>query len=295
MTTSRETRAYLLLVLITFVWAGLFPTGKVALQSVPPLTIAAIRMVAGSTLLYLYLQRDPSGKVPWSPSMVGSLLFLGFAGYFIGVGGSYLGLRLTTATNAALLNAASPVSLAILAAAFLKERFHSRMLTGISLSVVGVGIIVTRGSWEVVARSQYNPGDLILLGTQISWGIYTIYGRQIMQRISPLAATTYTYMVGGLFLVIASVLIEWDQWALADTTVASWPAIAYQSTLGTFAHFWFYDVIATIGPSRAGVFLNLVPVVAIVIAYIFLHEPITTPHVIGGAVVISGILVATRR
>lgn len=280
---------------MTLVWAGLFPTGKVALRSVPPLTIAAIRMIAGSALLFLYLRHHHTRHVPWSPRLIASFFLLGFTGYFIGVGCSYLGLRLTTATNAALLNAASPVSLAMLAALFLHERLPLRAVIGIGLSVIGVGVIVTQGSWEVIAQSRYNPGDLILLGTQLSWGIYTICGRQIMRQISPLAATTYTYMTGGLFLTVACVWLEWDQWTLAQTTLPSWLAIAYQSTLGTFAHFWFYDVIATIGPSRAGVFLNLVPVMAIAIAYVFLHEPVTLPHLVGGGIVISGILVATRR
>jgi drug/metabolite transporter (DMT)-like permease len=93
MKASRETRAFVLLVLVTLVWAGLFPTGKVALRSVPPLTIAAIRMVFGSCLLLVYLRRDSSGQVPWSPHLVGSFLLLGFTGYFVGVGLSYQGLR----------------------------------------------------------------------------------------------------------------------------------------------------------------------------------------------------------
>jgi drug/metabolite transporter (DMT)-like permease len=106
MRSSRETRAFILLLLVTFVWAGLMPTGKVALRSVPPLTIAALRMTLGSVLLRLYLQRHGTSAVPWSPRLVGSFLFLGFVGYFVGVGCSYYGLRQTTATNAALLNAA---------------------------------------------------------------------------------------------------------------------------------------------------------------------------------------------
>ncbi|MBI3302598.1 MAG: DMT family transporter [Deltaproteobacteria bacterium] len=295
MRSSRETRAFVLLTLVTLVWAGLLPTGKVALRSVPPLTIAAIRMTIGSLLLRIYLRRDPFGKVAWSPRLVGSVLFLGFTGYFVSTGGSYYGLRQTTVTNAALLSTASPAVIALLAAAFLQERLPARTLLGIGLSVLGVGIIVTRGSWAVITESQYNPGDLLLLGTMLSWGIYTIYGRQLMQRISPLAATTYTYMAGAFFLVVASGLIEWEKWTLADTTLSSWLAIAYQTTLGTFAHFWFYDAVATIGPSRASVFLNLVPVMAIALAYVFLHEPLTVPHLVGGAIVIGGIIVATRR
>jgi len=295
MKMTRETRAFVLLALVTLVWAGLFPTGKVALQSLPPMTIAAIRLTIGSCLLRLYMGQNPSHQVPWSVSIVASFLFLGFAGYFVGVGCSYLGLRQTTATNAALLNAASPVSLALLSFVILKERLSPRAVIGIVLSMIGVGVIVTRGSWEVVAHSQYNRGDLMLLGTQVSWGIYTIYGRRLMQRISPLAATTYTYMAGALWLTLASGLTEWGQWTLAETTLPSWLAIAYQSSFGTFAHFWFYDAVATLGPNRVGVFLNLVPVMAIVIAYLFLHEPLTVSHLIGGAIVISGILIATRR
>ena len=295
MNTSRETRAFLLLTLVTFVWAGLMPTGKIALQSVPPLTIGAIRLTLGTCLLRLYMGRNPAHHVQWHPSLIGSFLLLGVAGYLVGMGCSYYGLRLTTVTNAALLNAASPVSLAILSFVFLKERLSQRAVAGIVLSVIGVSVIVTRGSWEVVTHSQYNLGDLILLGTQVSWGVYTIYGRQLMLRVSPLAATTYAYLAGAFWLILGCWLLERQQWNFAETTWASWIAIAYQTVLGTFAHFWFYDAVSTIGPSRAGIFLNLVPVMAIGIAYLFLNETITLAHLIGGAIVLSGILVATRR
>lgn len=291
---SRETRAFLLLTMVTMVWAGLMPTGKIALRGVSPLTIAAIRMTTGTILLSLYLRRE-SRPVPWSPRLIAGFLALGFCGYVVSTGGSYYGLRLTTVTNAALLNAASPISLALLSVFILKERLPNRSVIGILLSVIGVAVIITRGSWEVVSQSQYNRGDLILLGTQLSWGLYTIFGRRLMEHVSPLAATTYTYMAGGLWLILGSCLIEREQWHFADVSWASWAAIVYQSTLGSFAHFWFYDAVAVVGPSRAGIFLNLVPVMAIGIAYFILGEPLTLPHLIGGAIVISGILVATRR
>ncbi len=294
MQVSRETRAFLLLTLVTMVWAGLMPTGKIALRGVPPMTIAAIRMVIGSSLLSLYLRRD-SRPIPWSPRLVAGIFALGFCGYLVSTGGSYYGLRLTTVTNAALLNAASPVSLALLSVVILKERLPSRSVVGILLSVIGVAVIITRGSWEVVSHSQYNRGDIILLSTQLSWSLYSIYGRRLMEYVSPLAATTFTYMAGGFWLILGSCFFERDQWHFADVSWASWAAIAYQSTLGSFAHFWFYDAIAVVGPSRAGIFLNLVPVMAIGIAYFILGEPVTSSHLIGGAIVISGILVATRR
>ena len=298
MALSPQRRALLLMILTTLVWAGLFPTGKVALRSIPPFPFAAIRLTIGAALLFLYLQRQNDAQempVNWTPRLVGSFLFLGFTGYLLAVGGSYQGLRLTTATNAALLNAASPIAIALLAALFLRERMSARMLLGIVISIVGVGVIVARGSWQVITASAYNPGDLIIVATLFAWGIYTTYGRHLMQTVSPLAATTYAYIAGATYLLIVCWLTEWEGWQLAATRWDSWLAVAYQSTLGTFAHFWYYQAVAILGPSRAGVFINLVPVMAIGIAYVFLDEALTLPHLVGGLIVLVGVGVAARR
>ena len=298
MALSPQRRALLLMILTALVWAGLFPTGKVALRSIPPFTFAAIRLTIGAALLFLYLQRKNETEetpVNWTPRLVGSFLFLGFTGYLLSVGGSYQGLRLTTATNAALLNAASPIAIALLAAIFLREKMSAKMLLGIVISIVGVGVIVTRGSWQVITASAYNPGDLIIVATLFAWGIYTTYGRHLMQVVSPLAATTYAYIAGATYLLIACWLTEWEGWQVAETRWDSWLAVAYQSTLGTFAHFWYYQAVEILGPSRAGVFINLVPVMAIGIAYVFLDEALTLPHLVGGLIVLVGVGVAARR
>lgn len=298
MALSPQRRALLLMILTALVWAGLFPTGKVALRSIPPFTFAAIRLTIGAALLFLYLQRKNDAEemsVSWTPRLIGSFLFLGFTGYLLSVGGSYQGLRFTTATNAALLNAASPIAIALLAAIFLREKMSAKMLLGIVISIVGVGVIVSRGSWQVVTASAYNPGDLIIVATLFAWGIYTTYGRHLMQVVSPLAATTYAYIAGATYLLIACWLTEWESWQVAETRWDSWLAVAYQSTLGTFAHFWYYQAVEILGPSRAGVFINLVPVMAIGIAYVFLDEALTPPHLVGGLIVLVGVGVAARR
>ncbi len=298
MAMSSQRRALVLMILTALVWAGLFPTGKVALRSIPPFPFAAIRLTIGAALLFLYLHRKNDAQempVNWTPRLVGSFLFLGFTGYLLSVGGSYQGLRLTTATNAALLNAASPIAIALLAAIFLREKMSAKMLLGIVISIVGVGVIVARGSWQVITASAYNPGDLIIVATLFAWGIYTTYGRHLMQVVSPLAATTYAYIAGATYLLIACWLTEWEGWQVAETRWDSWLAVAYQSTLGTFAHFWYYQAVEILGPSRAGVFINLVPVMAIGIAYVFLDEALTLPHLVGGLIVLVGVGVAARR
>ncbi len=297
MSTSQEKRAFVLMGCVAVIWAGLFPTGKIALQSIPPFTFSATRLVIGSLLLYGYMhykRTHAATHITWTPRLIGSFLILGFCGYLISVSGSYHGLRLTTATNAALLNAASPIIIASLAALFLKERLSKRTIFGISLSVIGVGVIVARGSWQVILNNQYNTGDLLILGSLLGWGTYTTYGQHIMQTISPLVATTYAYMTGAVFVVLASLYTEWGMWQPADTPLPAWLALAYQSTLGTLAHFWFYDAVAVLGPGRAGIFINLVPVMAIGIASVVLNEVLTIAHLIGGAIVMGGVAIATR-
>lgn len=282
---------------VTMVWSGLFPTGKIALQHIPPFTFSATRLVIGSSLLYLYLRfisPEADTRIAWNPRLVGSFLVLGLCGYLVSVSGSYLGLRLTTATNAALLNTVSPVVIALLAVLFLKERLSLLTVLGIGLSVFGVGIIIARGSWQVILNSEYNIGDLIIIGSLFGWGTYTTYGRHIMKTIPPLMTTTYAYIAGAFFVVLASLYTEWGMWQPADTPWPAWGALAYQSILGTLSHLGFYHAVSVLGPSRAGIFINLVPVMAIGLAYALLNEVLTLAHLIGGLVVIGGVAVTTR-
>ena len=297
MSTPTEKRAFAIMTCVTVVWSGLFPTGKIALQSIPPFTFSATRLVIGSLLLYSYMRftsTDANTRINWTPRLVSSFLFLGFCGYLISVSGSYLGLRLTTATNAALLNTASPVIIAILATLFLKEKLSTLTVLGISLSVMGVGIIIARGSWQVLLNSEYNTGDLIIVGSLFGWGTYTTFGRHIMQTVPPLVTTTYAYIAGAFFVVLASLYTEWGVWQPADTPLPAWGALAYQSILGTLSHLGFYHAVSILGPSRAGIFINLVPVMAIGLAYVLLDEVVTIAHLVGGLVVIGGVAVTTR-
>ena len=293
----QEKRAFAIMAGVTMVWSGLFPTGKIALQSIPPFTFSATRLVIGSLLLYVYMRfkkTEADVSINWTPQLVGSFLILGFCGYLISVSGSYFGLRLTTATNAALLNTASPVIIAILAALFLKERLSMLTVLGISLSVIGVGIIIARGSWQVLLNSEYNTGDLIIVGSLFGWGTYTTYGRHIMQTTPPLVTTTYAYISGAFFVVLASLSTEWGMWQPVETPLPAWGALAYQSILGTLSHLGFYHAVSVLGPSRAGIFINLVPVMAIGLAHVLLNEVLTLAHLVGGLVVIGGVAMTTR-
>lgn len=282
---------------VTIVWSGLFPTGKIALQSIPPFTFSATRLVIGSLLLYgcmRYMRTAADTRLDWNPRLVGSFLVLGFCGYLISVSGSYFGLRLTTATNAALLNTVSPVVIALLARLFLKEQLSAPSVLGIGLSVLGVGIIIARGSWQVILDSEYNTGDLIILASLFGWGTYTTYGRHIMQTVPPLVTTTYAYIAGTFCVLLASIYTEWGVWKPAETPLPAWGALAYQSILGTLSHLGFYHAVSVLGPSRAGIFINLVPVMAIGLAYLLLDEVLTLAHLVGGLVVIAGVAVTTR-
>src|SRR5207245_8094140 len=111
----------------------------------------------------------------WSD--VRTFAFLGFVGLFVSTGGSYLGIAFTTASSAVILQAATPVMVAVGARLYLGERLRPLQWLGVSCSTLGVLLVVTRGSWRAIAHLELLPGDFILLVAQVGWSAYTIYGK----------------------------------------------------------------------------------------------------------------------
>ena len=146
----REHEAYALLLLISFVWAGNFLAGKIALQVVGPLTLTALRAVLASAILLWYLRLS---YPTWPAVRVGDLrtfLILALTGLVTNTTLWYFGLQRTLAVNAAIVGATGPIFVALLSATWLGERLSRVNLAGIALSSLGVILTVTRGSIHAV-------------------------------------------------------------------------------------------------------------------------------------------------
>jgi drug/metabolite transporter (DMT)-like permease len=205
-----------------------------------------------------------------------------------------VGLRWTSPANAGILGAASPVVVALAAAAWLRERVSPVNLAGIGLTLGAVLLTIAQGSPRTLLTLSVNRGDLIILVSQSLWVVYTLYSRANLSTFSPLQMLAGAHVVAaGLLLPLALVERPWQ--AFAHASWVSFSVVIYSALLGTPAHIAFYQAVRTVGPSRAAVFMNLMPFMVLGLSWLMLGEPIRWYHWVGAVGVIAGVVLTTRR
>jgi drug/metabolite transporter (DMT)-like permease len=222
---------------------------------------------------------------------------LGFTGVFLYNAAFFTGLRLTTASNGALIVAINPLLTAILSAIWLRERVSAWQAAGLLLSLFGVAVVITRGSLETITSLSFNKGDLIMLGAPLCWALYSILGKKVLARFTPLAATAYAAFFGATLLVPAA----FREHAVAGGPLPGfswlgWLAILQLALLGTVVGFvWWYQGVQRIGTARAAVFVNLVPLFGALLAALILGERLVASQIWGGFLVILGVYWGSRQ
>lgn len=295
MPDAGQTRAYLALTLIATLWGSYPAFAKLALAHFPPYVLVALRCTLASAFLTVLLFRRGWDEFrELRAADFRTFAFLGFTGLFVSTGGTYLGIALSTAANAAILQAATPIMVALGARFYLGERLRRRQWAGVAASLAGVLLVITRGSWRALIHLELLPGDFILIVSLAGWAAYTIHGKQVLTVHSPAVATTASYILGSAML-LPMTLVAAPFFPRPDfTSEAAWLVVLYQAILGAVAHVWWYEGVKAVGPSRAAVFLNLQPIVGVLLAWMMVGETIEWPEVVGGALVLLGVALTTR-
>lgn len=292
---DRRATTYLLLLLVVLVWASYPALAKVALRDMPPFTLAALRCTLASALLVLLLLRERGERnlPPLRPEL-GGLVFLGLAGITCSTAIYYLAVALTTASNAAILTAATPVLVALGAHVGLGERLGRRQWAGVGCCALGVVLTVTRGELRLL-QAPPSPGDGLALLAQVTWAGYTLYGRRVLVRLSPLAATAGAYLTGTAVLIPLAVVVAPAFRPARLGSPAAWAVVVFQGTVGTFSHIWYYRGVQTVGPAVTAVFMNLQPLAGLGLAALVVGERVTLAQGAGVAAILAGVWLTTRR
>ncbi len=292
---DRRPRTYLLLVLVVAVW-GSYPTlVKIALRDMPPFTLAALRCVLASTILSVLFWRDAGERQhAVTRADLPALVILGISGITISTGIFYLAVALTTASNAVILTASTPVLVAVGGHLFFAERLRPLQWAGVACSAFGVLLTVSRGHLRLL-ESPPSLGDGIVLAGQVAWATYTLYGKRVLTRLSPRMATTAAYLIGTVFLVPLAVLAAPAFPPAVLTSVPAWGVVVFQGTLGTLSHVWYYRGVQAVGPSVTAIFMNLQPLVGVVLATLVLGEVVSLAQGLGAAAIVAGVWLTTRR
>jgi drug/metabolite transporter (DMT)-like permease len=290
----RESEALALLGLISLIWTGNFLAGKVALQSIGPITLTALRALLASAFLLWFVRLSHRTWPAVSRADLRAFLILALTGLVTNTTLWYYGLQRTLAVNAAILGAMGPIFVALLAAGWLREPLSRLNVAGILLSTLGVLLTVTRGSLRAVFDLDLHPGDFYILAGQGIWATYSVYARHVARQFSPMIVTTGTYLVSAAFLVPMS-LVERPWVTLPAITLGGIIAVLYAAFVVTLSHLWFYWSIRVVSAPVAALTVNLIPFQVIAMSWLLLDEPITWIHLVGALVVIAGVLLATRK
>lgn len=296
MTGPSQTRAYVALFLVVSLWGSYPALTKLALVDVPPFLLAAVRCALASAFLGILLVRRGLQDVRvLTADDLRAFAILGFSGILISTTFTYLAIYLTTASNAVILQASTPVMVAVGARLYLGERLRALQWLGVGCSAAGVLLVVTRGEWAALRLENLHSGDFIVLFSLAGWTAYTIYGKRILALHSPALATTLSYILGTLMLIPLALLTAplFPPPRLASAT--AWGVILYQAILGALAHVWWYEGVRTVGPSRSAIFMNFQPVVGVLLAAALLGEAIGAPQLLGGGAVLVGVALTTRQ
>ena len=289
-----QTRAYAALLLIAILW-GTFPaTGKLAVADFPPVFLTALRGVIASAFLVTLLARSGAETVRGlGPQSIGAFVALGVCGLVLSTQLSYVGYVYTTAANAAILQAATPVLVAVGARAYLGERLRRRQQAGVAISALGVLVVVTSGQLLGLRLDHLRAGDFITMVGLVSWTAYTLYGKRVVLTHSPALTTTAAYVAGTCILVAEAALTAPLFPRPALGSVPAWAIVVYHALFGAVAHIWWYRAVERVGASRAAVFMNVTPIVGVAMATLLLAEPVGIRQVLGTLLVLAGVALTT--
>jgi drug/metabolite transporter (DMT)-like permease len=293
---GRQTRAYVALLLIVLLWAS-FPTLiKLALADFPPFLFATLRCVCASLFLVATLARaEEAATRGLSSASLAPLFVLGVAGIFISMQLSYAAIYYSTASNALILQAATPVMVTLGAWRYLGERLRPGQWLGATASVVGVLVVITHGRLTGLRIEDIHVGDLINLVGIAGWSVYTVYGRRVLASHSPELATTGAYVIGTALMIPVTVLTLPYFPPPRLLSPFAWGVVIYQAVLGAIAHVWWYRAVQVVGPSRSAIFMNVQPVVGLLLAATILHERVGVGQLVGTGLVLGGVALTTRE
>jgi len=258
---------YIKLFLVALFFGSTFIAGRIMAANLPPFT-SFPRINFQQFLLII------------------ALGLTGVAGY------NYLffsGLKFITASRASMIISLNPSVITILSTLILKEKFTRFKFTGIALSLTGALIVISQGNLQSILQGDIGWGELFILGCVVCWSSFTVLGKIIMKDLKPLIAITYACLAGTLILILPTyqegVIQNFMQYNLEV-----WVSVFVLGFLGSALAFtWFYEGIDKIGPSRAGIFINFVPIFATLMGVLILHEKLSPSLIVGAIFVLSGV------
>ena len=293
---SKNTKAYIMLILATLFWAGNFTIGKFAYtENVPPYSLAFLRWILVWIILIPFTYKEIS-KIKIEVKNNLSLFFiLGFTSVGIFSAFTYNALNYTQVINASLFNTAIPVSIILVCFLLKIEKTNIFQISGLIVSVLGILAIITRLDLNILLTLNFNKGDIYMVIAIISWGIYSALLKKKTFNIS-LLSLVHVVCTFGLIILFPAFLLELAQEKTTEINSNLIYILLYIAIFPSIGSYYCWaGAVSIIGANRAGIFLSLIPLFSTIFAIIFFNEKFLFFHFIGSILIILGLFLSNKK
>ena len=294
--SNKNYLAYLFLVLATLCLSGNFIVGKFAtLYEIPPLTLNVFRWISVWFILIPFTYKEIFENLPYIKKNWLVISFMGVITISTFNSVVYFALNYTQVINAVLMLAAIPAATIVLSSLMKIEETNIFQLLGLVLSIIGIGSIISNGNIQKIIALDFNKGDIWMLVCVITWSLYSTLLKKNNFKFSQFTLIQLMVSVGILFLIPQffyekSIGLELNlnkNFYLILIYVAIFPAIA--------AYYFWQKGVEIIGPNRASMFIQLMPLFSAIMAIIFFEEIFELYHFVGAIFILSGIYLSNKK
>ena len=293
---SANFKAYLMLTLCAFFWSGNFIVGKFAtLYEVPPLTLNFFRWLIVWIILIPFTFKDIFLNIKIIKEKFYSILLMSITSISIFNSVVYYSLNFTQVLNGALMISTIPVLIIFISFIFRVEKINLNQVLGLILSITGVVIIITQLEFSRLIHLDLNKGDLWLLVAMLSWAIYSTMLKTHKTGLNYLTFISVIVTLGLIFL-LPQFLFEFNNEELIKFNFAFILIISYVVLFAGLGSYILWNrAVLIVGPSRAGIFLHLMPVFSSFMAIFLLNEKFMNFHIFGAIAIILGIYLSSKK
>jgi len=289
---SETLRVYIGLFGVAFFWGTSWAASKIGLQEFSPLHLTIVRFIVASLIFYFMLRVFYKDYVieKRDKRRIWILGLLGVSIYFLL---QHTGLDMTTTVNSSILIATSPIFTMFLSTKlFRQEQLTYIGIFGALLAFMGVFLVFTGGKGILIGRNTLT-GDLIMLLNSVVWALFSVLGKNVVDKYDPFVVMAYAYFYGTITMLPLAFNSGFIT-SLKTASITTWAAVIYLAIFcSVYSYYMWYKGIRIIGASQTAMFNYINPVIAVIIGVIFLKEEWNIYTLIGGILVFLGVYITS--
>ncbi|MBA4257702.1 MAG: EamA/RhaT family transporter [Chitinophaga sp.] len=292
--SNHTVQGFLLAIIATLLWSGNFIIARKVSNSISPISLAFFRWTCASLLLFPFAYKQVIAEWSHLKANWKILTWLALTGIALFNTFVYVAGHNTSAINMALIGTtSSPIFATAMAVLFLKERLGFYRIIGMIICILGIVLLISKGSWEVLLSFKFSSGDAWILAGAFAFAVYNILVRKKPVTISALSFLLVIFVLGALMLFPFFILEQYIVKAPTNWSPTLFGSILYLGIGTSVLAFWCWNLaISKLGAGRTVLFGNLIPIFSTLEAILILGETVTPIHFYSGILVISGLVIA---